>query len=59
MLTTEFDRYLSEHPEVAEQSPPNAQIVLLRDDDPEVSHKNREVAVAKWESGQPAVYAHI
>ncbi len=59
VLTTEFDRYLLEHPEVAEQIPLNAQIVLLPDDDPELSQKNREEAAAQREPGQPVVYVHI
>ena len=29
VLTTEFDRYLLDHPEVAEHVPSNAQVVLL------------------------------
>ena len=59
VLTTEFDRYLLEHPEVAERIPLNAQIVLLPDDDPELSQKNREVAAAQREQGQPVVYVRI
>jgi len=59
VLTTEFDRYLLEHPEVAEQIPHNAQIVLLPGDDPELSQTNREIAAAQREPGQPVVYVHI
>ena len=59
VLTTEFDRYLLEHPEIAEQIPLNAQIVLLPDDDPELSQKNREIAAAQREPGQPVVYIRI
>jgi hypothetical protein len=59
VLTTEFDRYLLEHPEIAEQIPLNAQIVLLPDDDPELSQKNREIAAAQREPSQPVVYVHI
>ena len=58
VLTTEFDRYLLEHPEIAEQIPLNAQIVLLPDD-PELSQKNREIAAAQREPSQPVVYVHI
>ena len=59
VLTTEFDRYLLEHPEIAEQIPLNAQIVLLPDDDPELSQKNREIAAAQREPNQLVVYVHI
>jgi hypothetical protein len=59
VLTTEFDRYLLEHPEVAEKIPLNAQIILLPEDNPELCQKNREVAAAQREPGQPVVYVHI
>lgn len=59
VLTTEFDRYLLEHPEVAEQIPLNAQIVLLPDDDPELSQMNHKIAAAQREPGQPIVSVHI
>ena len=59
VLTTEFDRYVLEHPEVAEQIPLNAQIVLLPEDDPEFCQRNREVAAAQREPNQPIVYVRI
>jgi len=59
VLTTEFDRYLLDHPEMAEQVPLNAQIVLLPQDDPELCQKNRAVAAAQREPGQSVVYVHI
>ena len=59
VLTIEFDRYLLEYPEVAEQVPLNAQIVLLPEDDPELCQKNREVAAVQREPGQPVVYVRI
>ncbi len=59
VLTTEFDRYLLEHPDIAEKVPLNAQIVLLPEDDPELCQKNREVATAQRELGQPVVYVRI
>ena len=59
VLTTEFDRYLLDHPEMAEQVPLNAQIVLLPQDDPELCQKNRAVAAAQREPSQPVVYVHI
>ena len=59
VLTTEFDRYVLEHPEVAEQIPLNAQIVLLPEADPEFCQKNRELATAQREPRQPVVYVRI
>ena len=59
ILTTEFDRYLLEHPEFSESITPNAQIVLLPEDDPELSRRNLELSEAQREPGQPVVYVRI
>jgi len=59
ILTTEFDRYVLEHPEFAEQIPPNAQVVLLPEDDPELSERNLEISRKQREPGQPVVYVRI
>ncbi|MFH1953981.1 MAG: DUF5647 family protein [Pseudomonadota bacterium] len=59
ILTTEFDRYVLEHPEFAEKIPENAQVVLLPEDDLELRQKNIEIAKAQRESGQPVVYVEI
>ena len=59
ILSTEFDRYVIEHPEFAEKIPRNAQIVLLPKDDPELCQKNIEIAKTQREPGQPVVYAYI
>ena len=58
-LSTEFDLYLLEHPEVAEQIPGNALIVLLPEDDPELCERNLEVAAARREPSQPIVYVRV
>jgi len=58
-LSTEFDLYLLEHPEVAEQIPENALIVLLPEEDPELCGKNLELAKARQEPGQPIVYIRV
>jgi len=59
ILSTEFDRYVIEHPEFAEKIPQNAQIVLLPEDDPELSQKNIEIAKVQCEPGQPVVYVYV
>lgn len=59
ILTTEFDRYVLEHPEFSESIPPNAQVVLLPEDDPELSRRNLEIAKAQREPGQSVVYVRI
>ena len=59
ILCTEFDRYLLEHSEFADQIPQNAQIVLLPDNDSELCEINMEIARRQREEGQPVVYVHI
>ena len=59
ILTTEFDRYVLEHPEFSDKIPPNAQIVLLPEDDPELSRRNQEISNVQREPGQPLVYVRI
>jgi len=56
---SEFDRYVLEHPEFAEQIPSNAQVVLLPEDDPELSRRNLEISKAQREPGQPVIYVRI
>lgn len=43
-LSFEFERYILEHPEVLEQIPQGAEIVLLPKDDPELYRSNLEAA---------------
>jgi hypothetical protein len=59
ILSTEFDRYVMEHPEFAEKIPHNAQIVLLPADDPELCNINTEMAKRQREPNQQVVYLHI
>lgn len=59
VLTTEFDRYVLEHPEFAEQIPENAQIVLLPQDDQELKEKNLQLAKMQREPGRPVVFVKI
>jgi hypothetical protein len=58
-LSTEFDLYLLEHPDVAERVPENALIILLPEEDPELCQKNLEIAKARQEPGQPIVYMRV
>jgi hypothetical protein len=58
-LSTEFDLYLLEHPEVAEQIPENALIVLLPEEDPELCEKNLDLAKARREPGQSIVSVRV
>jgi hypothetical protein len=59
ILSTEFDRYVMEHPEIAEKIPQNAQIVLLPADDEELCAKNLRLAQNQREPGQKVVYVHV
>lgn len=58
-LSTEFSRYLFEHPELEEQIPNNAQVVILPEDDPELCEFNKNIAKEQREEGQPVVYVKV
>lgn len=58
-LSTEFDLYITEHPEIEDQIPDNALIVLLPEYDKELARKNSELALRHREPGQPVVYVRI
>jgi len=59
MLGTEFDKYIIEHPEFAEQIPEGAIVVLMPEDDAELAQWNLEVAQKQREPGQALVYVRI
>ena len=59
ILSTEFDRYVLEHPEFADKIPENAQVVILPEEDPELREKNIEIAKAQREPDQAVVYVEI
>jgi hypothetical protein len=58
-LSTEFELYLLDHPELEEQIPDNALIVLLPDYDPELSKVNLEIAARNREERQAIVYVKV
>lgn len=58
-LSTEFELYLLEHPEIEEKIPDNAMIVLVPDYDKELAEKNIELAEANKEQGQTLVYVRV
>lgn len=59
ILQSEFSKYLLEHPEIGNQIPFNAQVILLPQDDTELCKKNIEIAEAQKETGQKVVYVYI
>ncbi len=58
-LSTEFELYLLEHPEIEKKIPDNAMIVLVPEYDKELSEKNIELAQANKEPGQTIVYVRV
>ena len=58
-LVSEFDQYVLEHPEFAEQLPKNAHIVLQVEGDEELNEWARHVASKNVEEGCPIVYVKI
>ena len=58
-LSTEFELYLLEHPEVEEKIPDNSMIVLVPDYDKELAEKNIELANTNKEAGQTLVYVRV
>jgi hypothetical protein len=60
-LSFEFERYILEHPEMLEQIPQGAEVVLLPNDDPELRRLNLEGAQKRQELGSasPIVYVEI
>ena len=58
-LSTEFELYLMEHPEIEEKIPDNAMIVLVPEYDKELAEKNIELAEANKEPGQRMVYVRV
>ncbi|MDZ7699084.1 MAG: DUF5647 family protein [Deltaproteobacteria bacterium] len=58
-LSMEFDLYITEHPEIEDQIPDNALIVLLPEYDKDLAQKNRELALKHREPDQPIVYVTI
>ena len=55
VLGFEFDKYVMRHPELLQDIPENALIVLLPRDDPELAKKNLKLANEAREPGQPIV----
>jgi len=53
VLTSEFNRYVLEHPEIAERIPKNALVVILPEYDKELAEENLKTARARKEKDQP------
>ena len=58
-LSTGFELYLLEHPEIEESIPDNALIVLTPAYDEELAAKNIELAETNKQPGQTVVYVRV
>ncbi|MBE7468906.1 MAG: hypothetical protein DPW09_42115 [Anaerolineae bacterium] len=60
-LSFEFERYILEHPDLLAQIPPEAEVILLPKDDPELYRINLEAAqkVEYSADAPPLVYIEI
>jgi Family of unknown function (DUF5647) len=58
-LSTEFELYLLEHPEIEDSIPNNSLIVLVPVYDKELSDNNIRIAEANKEPGQTIVYVRV
>jgi CRISPR/Cas system-associated protein Csm6 len=59
VLSTEFSKYVLEHPEVARRIPKEATVVILPDYDKELAEENLRIAKAKRERNQPMVLVRV
>ncbi len=58
-LSTEFELYLLEHPEIEDKIPDNAMIVIVPEYDKELAEKNIELVEANKEPEQKVVYVRV
>ena len=59
VLNTEFNKYLVEHPEVADRIPNNALVVILPDNDSALCRKNLSLVRRHREKNQPVVQVRV
>jgi hypothetical protein len=59
MLLSEFERYVMEHLQWAEQIPKGAQVIFLVEGDDEFNQWSKERGSAQVEDGQPVMYVKI
>ena len=58
-LSTEFDLYLLDHPEVADEIPDGALLVFVPAFDKDLARRNRALARTSRAPGQPVVYVQV
>ncbi len=58
-LHTEWIRYLFEHPEMMDEIPEGAQVVIMPTDDPPLAQANAKTLTAAKQRGIPVVVVHM
>lgn len=58
-ISSEFSRYVLEHPEFADKIPRNALVVFLPQNDTSLREYNLKLALMHREPKQPLVYVHF
>ena len=58
-INHEFSKYILNHPEIEDKIPPNALIVFIVEDNPELSQKNIEMSRSNREPNQPIIFVKI
>lgn len=58
-LSFEFDRYLMNHPEIAEKIPEGANIMFILEDDAEFSDREKALLEEVKKTGEPVVIVKV
>lgn len=58
-ISSEFSKYVLEHPEIDKQIPDGAQVVLLLENDSEFNERNIALARSQREESQPVVFVTV
>jgi len=59
VLTTEFNRCVMEHPDIAERIPKNAVVVILPEYDQALADENLKIANSRIEKDQPMLLVKV
>jgi hypothetical protein len=59
LLSSEFDRYVIEHPEIGDKIPRNALVIFQIEDEEEFNKWFEEVSLQNKEEKQPVVYVKV
>ncbi len=58
-LLNEFMKYVFENPAILERVPPEAELIILPIDDPELSEYNKKVADKKLAQGEKIIFVKM